>query len=137
MGGSHRQGHQVTAREVLDGIKAQVVDGHVLCEDCGKCRVSEWEEWCGACEYWSCERGPDCSDFTTPTRLIAAVEAVLGLVDERATVLRETADRLNQDVIDRDIHRDPEAAVRYSAYAAEAERAAKAIRAAIENALNP
>jgi len=36
---------------------------HKQCEDCGKCRVTEQaEEWCGDCEYFSCERQEDCKD---------------------------------------------------------------------------
>lgn len=38
---------------------------HGECEDCGKCRVMPDEEWCLKCDYYSCERGPDCRDKTT------------------------------------------------------------------------
>jgi hypothetical protein len=39
---------------------------HIQCEDCGKCRVTqEAEEWCGECEYFSCERQEDCKDEGT------------------------------------------------------------------------
>jgi len=34
----------------------------IQCEDCGKCRATANEEWCGDCEYFSCERGSDCAD---------------------------------------------------------------------------
>jgi hypothetical protein len=45
-------------------IPARAVEAaHIQCEDCGKCRVTqEAEEWCGDCEYWSCERQEDCKD---------------------------------------------------------------------------
>jgi hypothetical protein len=35
---------------------------HRECEDCGKCRATPNEEWCIDCDYYSCERGPDCRD---------------------------------------------------------------------------
>jgi hypothetical protein len=35
---------------------------HGECEDCAKCRVVQNEEWCLQCDYYSCERGPDCRD---------------------------------------------------------------------------
>jgi len=41
---------------------ANVVSQHGQCEDCGKCRVAENEEWCDSCKYWSCERQEDCKD---------------------------------------------------------------------------
>lgn len=42
---------------------------HVQCRDCGKCRMTQQaEEWCGDCEYWSCERGDDCGDEVTRKR---------------------------------------------------------------------
>jgi hypothetical protein len=45
------------------------VSKHGQCEDCGKCRVVlTAEEWCGDCEYFSCERGPDCTDTRNPYR---------------------------------------------------------------------
>jgi len=70
----------VTAREVLDGIKAQH-SGHVKCMECGKCRVSR-QEWCLICDYWSCEDDTACKDDPAPEnieRLTGAVEAVLNL----------------------------------------------------------
>lgn len=39
---------------------------HEHCEECGKCRVTENEEWCLGCEYWSCERGDNCADIRKP-----------------------------------------------------------------------
>jgi len=46
-------------------IPAETV-GHAQCEDCGKCRVTQQaEEWCGDCEYFSCERQEDCKDEAT------------------------------------------------------------------------
>lgn len=41
------------------------MSAHVQCEDCGKCRVSAREEWCGGCEYFSCEGQEDCKDEAT------------------------------------------------------------------------
>jgi hypothetical protein len=41
---------------------------HKQCVDCGKCRVTENEDWCLACDYHSCERGPDCADTANPYR---------------------------------------------------------------------
>lgn len=73
----------MTAREVLDGIKARTASTHPECADCGKCRVTLDEDWCPKCEYFSCEREPDCADPapSTVARLTAAVEGVLALAD--------------------------------------------------------
>lgn len=73
----------MTAREVLDGIKARESATDPLCADCGKCRVVEDEGWCYGCRDRSCERGPDCADSgpTDVARLVAAVEAVLMACD--------------------------------------------------------
>lgn len=38
------------------------MNAHIKCEDCGKCRVIHNEDWCADCDYWSCERGPDCAN---------------------------------------------------------------------------
>jgi thiol-disulfide isomerase/thioredoxin len=99
----------VTAREVLDGIKARTASTHPECADCGKCRVTLDEDWCPKCEYFSCEREPDCADPapSTVARLTGALEAGL-----------ETLDDLMQNY---------DANVRYTDL--------EQIRAAIENAL--
>lgn len=48
-------------------IEAREALVHVKCADCAKCRVAEEECWCIECEYWGCERGPDCEDDPNPT----------------------------------------------------------------------
>ncbi|KRE79963.1 hypothetical protein [Arthrobacter sp. Soil763] len=73
---------------------------------------------------------------TDLAKLLNAVKAVRELADKRAKKLDETAVRLNQMVLDRDPDRDPDAAVRYNAYANEATAFRKAINATIDAALN-
>ncbi|MEV4991230.1 hypothetical protein [Pseudarthrobacter sp. LMD1-1-1.1] len=51
---------------------------HVQCEDCGKCRVIENEDFCWDCEYRSCERGPDCAD----EKPINSVRDLLGIAHD-------------------------------------------------------
>ena len=48
-------------------IEAREALAHVKCADCAKCRVAEEGCWCAECEYWGCERGPDCEDDPNPT----------------------------------------------------------------------
>jgi len=72
---------------------------------------------------------------TDQAKLIAAIESAEQSFIGRAESYRETADRLNQQVIDRDPDRDPEAAARYSHYASAAESALQVFRIAITQAL--
>jgi hypothetical protein len=72
---------------------------------------------------------------TDQANLIAAIEGAEQSFIGRAESYRETADRLNQQVIDRDPDRDPEAAARYSHYASAAESALQVFRIAITQAL--
>ena len=51
---------------------------HKQCEDCGKCRVIHFEDWCGDCEGWSCERGDDCADAVTARDLLGAAPDFTG-----------------------------------------------------------
>ena len=67
--------------------------------------------------------------------LLAALDAALGYMDERAKLLRSTADTLNQQVINRDPDRDVDAAVRYNAYASTTEAAARELRVVVAKAL--
>lgn len=55
--------HVIQASTIRAAITATegAETSHVQCEDCGKCRVTPREEWCGHCEYFSCERGADCA----------------------------------------------------------------------------
>ena len=68
-------------------------------------------------------------------RLLAAVEAGMDTLDERARQLRETANRLDQQVMDGDKDRHPSDADRYNQYAAAAEAAAWHLRMTITTAL--
>ena len=68
-------------------------------------------------------------------RLTAALEVVLTAAEGRAHTLRHTADRLNQQCLDRDPDRDYDAAIRYEHYALEAESTHIRITALIEKAL--
>jgi len=72
---------------------------------------------------------------TDQAKLIAAIESAEQSFIGRAESYRETADRLNQQVIDRDPDRDPETAARYSHYASAAESALQVFRIAITQAL--
>lgn len=45
----------------MEAVVSAVIE-HGECEDCAKCRHTQNEEWCLDCDYYSCERGPDCKD---------------------------------------------------------------------------
>jgi hypothetical protein len=71
----------------------------------------------------------------TVARLTAALELVLTAAEGRAHTLRHTADRLNQQCLDRNPDRDYDAAIRYEHYALEAESTHIRITTLIEKAL--
>jgi len=72
---------------------------------------------------------------TDLARLLAAIEAGITMLDERAQAFRETATRLNRQVIDRAPDRDAAAAKRYSHYASQVESTAYAFRRTVAAAL--
>ena len=88
---------QVTAPDPRVGeIEAREALVHVKCADCAKCRVAEEGCWCAECEYWGCERGPDCEDDPNPTNvayllaeLRKAHEALARVEDVKAPVFTE------------------------------------------------
>ena len=68
-------------------------------------------------------------------RLLGALDGAESALARYAAAMDETSKRLNQQVLDRDIHRDPEAAIRYSNYASAADVALRNFRAAVVAAL--
>lgn len=75
------------------------------------------------------------SSYDVP-KLVAALEAVEAMLTEHAIKQREVSDLLNQQVMDREPHRDPEAASRYANYAVSWEAAQRMAHRAIEEALS-
>lgn len=72
---------------------------------------------------------------TDVPRLLQALEGAEAALARYAAAMDETSKRLNQQVLDRDIHRDPEAAIRYSNYASAADVVLRNFRAAVVAAL--
>lgn len=62
----------------------------------------------------------------------AAIDAVVGYMENRAQTLRRTADGLMQQVLDRHPDRDHDAAIRYEHYALEAASGVAKLREALE-----
>jgi hypothetical protein len=112
----------MTTRVVLDGIKKQTS------------RLLTSVAWPETPEE---RTDAEVGVIANVARLTAAVEAGLDRMETRAKMLRATADRLHQQVLDRDPERDHDAAIRYGHYALEAESGYQQLRAAIENALAP
>ena len=114
----------------LDEIKARAEEARPgpweVIEDEGTVRTQDGEimfdRSVESGSYWN-SHGRRNAEFIAHTRtdipkLLAALEAVEGLLKDHALRSRAASDRLNQQVIDREPGRDAEAANRYAAYAA-------------------